>query len=98
MPNLLKCPIYHWGRCFACWSAVFFVCQGPFAVAGVTVRETGSSAFQRGGFTEAAAFWRQSAAAFHNQRDTNAQVTALVNLSAAYQALGRHPRAVATLL
>ncbi|MDD5141071.1 MAG: CHAT domain-containing protein [Verrucomicrobiales bacterium] len=66
-------------------------------MAGLAKLDAGQSAFQRGSFSEAAAFWQQAANTFQKQGNTNAQIEALVNLSASYQALGQHPNAVQTL-
>ncbi|HSU53324.1 MAG TPA: CHAT domain-containing protein [Candidatus Dormibacteraeota bacterium] len=46
---------------------------------------------------EGATYWKEQADACQNKGNTNGQVDALVNLSAAYQALGQHPNAVDAL-
>jgi CHAT domain-containing protein len=66
-------------------------------MASLAKADEGQSAFQRGSFSEAAAFWQQAVDTFQKQANTNAQIEALVNLSAAYQALGQHPNAVEIL-
>jgi CHAT domain-containing protein len=55
------------------------------------------SAFERGAFPEAAACCKQAVVASQKQGNTNAQVAAMVDLAAAYQALGQHPKAVEIL-
>ena len=76
---------------------LFFCFKPGLAPAGLAKQDAGQAAFQRGSFAEAATFWEQSAAAFQKQGNTNARIEALVDLSAAYQALGQHPNAIQTL-
>src|SRR6266568_1883515 len=97
MQKSLKRRGHHWGRCLSGFSAIISICQSSLATAGLTGQEAAQFAFQRGSFTEAAACCQQAAKTFRKQGNINAQVEALVNLAAAYQALGQHPKAVQTL-
>src|SRR6266700_1732554 len=97
MQKGLKRRGHHWGRCLSGFSAFISICQSSLATAGLTGQEAAQSAFQRGSFTEAAACCQQAAKTFKKQGNINAQVEALVNLAAAYQALGQHPKAVESL-
>src|SRR5437016_4081087 len=52
--------------------------------------ELGQTAYDRGAFEEALAQWRQAEQLCAARSNTNGRVKALVNLGAAYQALGQH--------
>src|SRR5437016_5594432 len=97
MQNLLNRRGHNWGRCLAGLLAVFLICRSSLDAASLTGKEAAQSAFQRGSFTEAAACCQQAAKTFKKRGNINAQVEALVNLAAAYQALGQHPKAVESL-
>jgi CHAT domain-containing protein len=97
MPNLLLSQqAYRWKRACALVCAFFCVCHAGFA-ASITSKEAAQSASQRGAFAEAAALWKQTADTCQKNGNTSGHVQALVNLSAAYQALGQHPNAVDAL-
>jgi CHAT domain-containing protein len=97
MQKILKPGSCRWGACAASSLAAFLVGFSTLAAVDPS-REAGTqSAFQRGAFTEAAACCKRAAEASQKQGNTNAQVAAMVDLAAAYQALGQHPKAVEIL-
>ena len=59
--------------------------------------QQGAKAFARGAFEEAASSWSSAASAYERERNTNAQITALVHLSQAQSALGQYRQAVGSL-
>ena len=57
----------------------------------------GQAAYERGAFDEALTQWRQAEQLWGAQHHDQAQINALLNLGAAYQALGQHRLAFRTL-
>lgn len=57
----------------------------------------GQAAYERGAMDEALTHWRQAQQSFARQRNVRGQITALVNLGMAYQALGQQRLALPVL-
>jgi CHAT domain-containing protein len=95
--KVLKSGDYGWGCVWANLCTLLLLSCCPLAVAGLTNQAAGLADFPGGSLNDAAVFWQRAAQTFQNNGNTNAQVGALVKLSATYQALGQHPNAVQTL-
>lgn len=62
-----------------------------------TTLDEGPRAYQRGAFDEAAAKWRKTVEEYRRQGNAPAQFKAMIDLAAAYQALGQQRHALQIL-
>jgi CHAT domain-containing protein/uncharacterized protein HemY len=83
---------------------LWLACIATLAVAGNDPPPTpeqrlklGQAAYERGATDEALTHWRQAQGSFARQRNIRGQITALVNLGMAYQALGQQRLALQAL-
>lgn len=77
--------------------ALFFLLLSPIVLSASTYLDDGRRAYQRGAFDQAATIWNKAVEEYRRQGNVKAQVKAMTDLAAAYQALGQQRQAFALL-